>query len=47
MRASRQLRDYPDVLTVTEVAEILGIGRTSLYRYLKRGSKSKAGMTVA
>ncbi len=28
-------------------AQILGIGRTSLYRYLKRGSKSKAGMTAA
>ena len=28
-------------------AQVLGIGRTSLYRYLKRGAKSKAGATAA
>ena len=28
-------------------AQMLGIGRTSLYRYLKRGSKGKAGVTAA
>jgi len=26
-------------------AQVLGIGRTSLYRYLKRAGKSKAGAT--
>ncbi len=28
-------------------AEILGIGRTSLYRFLKRGGKQKTGLTAA
>jgi len=28
-------------------AQVLGIGRTSLYRYLKRAAKNKAGATAA
>lgn len=29
------LRDYPDVLTVKQVADILGIGLNSAYRLVK------------
>ena len=29
------LKDYPDVLTVQQVAEILGIGKNAAYRLIK------------
>ncbi len=31
---SRKLEDYPDVLTVLEVKEILGIGKNMVYKLL-------------
>lgn len=31
---SRKLEDYPDVLTVLEVKEILGIGKNTVYKLL-------------
>lgn len=31
---SRKLEDYPDVLTVLEVKEILGIGKNMVYQLL-------------
>lgn len=34
MVKSRKLEDYPDVLTVLEVKEILGIGKNMVYKLL-------------
>ncbi len=31
---SRKLEDYPDVLTVLEVKEILGVGKNMVYKLL-------------
>lgn len=31
---SRKLEDYPDVLTVFEVKEILGVGKNMVYKLL-------------
>lgn len=31
---SRKLKDYPDVLTVLEVKEILGVGKNMVYKLL-------------
>ena len=34
MVKSRKLEDYPDVLTVLEVKEILGLGKNMVYKLL-------------
>lgn len=34
MVKSRKLEDYPDVLTVLEVKEILGVGKNMIYKLL-------------
>ncbi len=34
MVKSRKLEDYPDVLTVLEVKEILGVGKNMVYKLL-------------
>lgn len=34
------LEDYPDVLTPSEVMEILGIGRNLLYQFMQDGTIS-------
>ena len=31
---SRKLEDYPDVLTILEVKEILGVGKNMVYKLL-------------
>jgi len=32
---AKPLRDYPDLLTIADVMEILRIGRFTVYRYIK------------
>lgn len=40
-RTLRKLRDYPDVLTVEQVSELLGVCTKTVYTMIKRGELKK------
>lgn len=40
-QAIKRISDYPDVLTVQEASELLGICTKTLYKMLKRGDIQK------
>lgn len=40
-RTLRKLRDYPDVLTVEQVSELLGVCTKTVYAMIRRGELKK------
>jgi excisionase family DNA binding protein len=37
----KHLRDYPDILTVQDVSEILGVSTKTIYKLIKQGQIKK------